>query len=364
MIPRFWIGIALSVGLLALFLATVDIPRMLDALADAKYGYLAPGVALYFASVWVRTLRWQVILRHLKSATVARLFPVVVVGFMANHLLPMRIGELVRSYYLSEREGVSKTSAFATIMVERVLDAVTLLAFVAVAAGFLPVIGLVKSLGERSGLPWPLLAAGASLPFIAMFGALLLLALHPSRAAALIGRAMRCLPARLGRPLAELSRLFLEGLAALRSPVRIFGLFLLSAPVWLLAAGLFYLGGLSFGLQDAFGGHLQMALAMVVVMAVSKIGSSVPAAPGGLGLFELVARETLVLLPAVSVDRSVAAAYAAVVHAALLLPMILLGQAFLWSDQLSLRRLSRLANVSRRPSTGSVARPGLQGKCE
>ena len=361
---KFWIGIGLSAGLLALFLATVDIRRMLDALAGASYGYLVPGIALYFASVWVRTLRWQVLLRHLKSVPVARLFPVVVVGFMANHLLPMRIGELVRSYYASEREGVSKASAFATIMVERVIDAVTLLTFVAVAAGFLPVIGLVKSFGERSGVPWLLLAVGASLPFIAMFGALLLLALYPSRTAAMFSQALRPFPERVGRPLVELSHLLLDGLAGLRSPVRVLGLFLLSAPVWLLEAGLFYLAGLSFGLQDAFGSHLQMALTMVVVMAVSKIGSSVPAAPGGIGLFELVARETLVLLPAVSVDRSVAAAYAAVVHAALLLPMILLGQAFLWSDQLSLRRLSRVADVAERPSTGAMSQPGIQGKCE
>ena len=361
---KFWIGIGLSAGLLALFLTTVDIRRMLDALAGASYGYLAPGIALYFVSVWVRTLRWQVLLRHLKSVPVARLFPVVVVGFMANHLLPMRIGELVRSYHVSEREGVSKASAFATIMVERVMDAVTLLAFVVTAAGFFPVIGLVQALGERAGVPWPLLAASASVPFIAMFAALVLLALYPSRAAAMGSRAMRHLPGRLGRPLKELSRLFLDGLAVLRSPVRVFGLFLLSAPIWLLEASLFYLVGLSFGLQDAFGGRYEMALAMVLVTAVSKIGSSVPAAPGGLGLFELVARETLILLPVSSVDRSVAAAYAAVVHAALLLPMILLGQAFLWSDQLSLRRLSRVANVAKRSSTGAMSQPGLQGKCE
>ena len=337
---------------------------MLDALASANYGYLAPGIALYFVSVWVRTVRWQVLLRHLKRVPAVRLFPALVVGFMANHLLPMRLGELVRSYHLSQREGVSAASAFATIMVERVIDAVTLLALVAVAAGFLPVIGLTQALGERSGVPWPLLATGASLPFIAMFGALLLLALHPARAASVATVVLRPLSPRAGRLLAELVRLFLDGLAALRSPARIFGLFLLSAPVWLLEAGLFYLAGLSFGLQDVFGSRLEMALAMVVVTAVSKIGSSVPAAPGGLGLFELVARETLVLLPAVSVDRSVAAAYAAVVHAALLLPMILLGQAFLWSEQLSLRRLLRQGrNVEQAPADAPRFRE-LRGECE
>ena len=364
MTVKFWIGIVLSAALLALFLATVDIERMLDALAGASYGYLAPGIALYFLSVWIRTLRWQKLLRHLKSAPVARLFPVVVVGFMANHLLPMRIGELVRSYHLSEREGVSKASAFATIMIERVMDAITLLAFVAVAAGFLPVIGLARAFGEKSGIPWPMLAVGASLPFILMFGVLILLALYPSRAAGFVRLAVRAIPSRAGRPLIKLASLFLDGLASLRSPVRVAGLLLLSAPIWLLEAALFYLAGLSFGLDAAFGGKMEMALTMVLVTAVAKIGSSVPAAPGGIGLFELIARETLVLLPAASIDRSVAAGYAAVVHAALLLPMILLGQAFLWSEHLSLRRLWRAGSSPAQARADAPQHAGLRGECE
>ena len=71
-----------------------------------------------------------------------RLFPVVVIGYMANNLLPMRLGEVVRSYYLGEREDISKSSALATIFIERVFDALTLLFFVAVVAVFVPLGGL------------------------------------------------------------------------------------------------------------------------------------------------------------------------------------------------------------------------------
>ena len=78
----------------------------------------------------------------------------------------------------------------------------------------------------------------------------------------------------------------------------------------------------------------------MLVTAIANIGSSIPAAPGGLGLFELVARETLVLLPLAAVDRAAAGAYVAVVHAALLMPMIVMGQAFLWVQHVSLGSLS------------------------
>ena len=93
--------------------------------------------------------------------------------------------------------------------------------------------------------------------------------------------------------------------------------------------------------SNALGGYGDLAVAAVLVTAIVNIGSSVPAAPGGIGLFELIAREALVLLPLGMVDRAVAGGYAAVVHAVLLLPMIVLGQVFLWMDNVSLGRLWR-----------------------
>ena len=73
----------------------------------------------------------------------------------------------------------------------------------------------------------------------------------------------------------------------------------------------------------------------VLLTSVSNIGSSIPAAPGGIGLFELLTRETLVLLTLHDVSRSVAGAYATVVHAALILPIIVMGQLFLWGSHIS-----------------------------
>ncbi len=342
-----------SVALLAVFLATVDVGRMLDALADANYLFVAPGVALYLGAVWVRTLRWQVLMRHMRPVSVVRLFPVVVVGYMANNLLPMRIGELVRSYYVGEREGVSKTSALATILIERVLDAVVLLLFVAVIALFLPVAGLAEAFGDKYGVPWPLLVLALSVPFFGLFAVLVLLALFPARPLLFVLLLLRPLPERIESPMRHLVHMFLDGLVSLRSARRIAFLMLLTVPIWLLEAGLFFLVGYSFGLEDIYESAGQMALALVLVTAVANIGSSVPAAPGGVGLFELVARETLVLLPLAVVDRAVAAGYATVVHAALLLPMILLGQLFLWTENASLGNLWRGGR--------SVARPGVMG---
>jgi uncharacterized protein (TIRG00374 family) len=338
---KFWIGLGVSVGFLALFFLTLDIGRLLDALAGANYLFLAPAIGLYMVSVLFRTLRWQRLLRPLRPVKLARLFPVVVIGYMANNLLPMRLGELVRSYYVGEREGISKTSALVTIFIERLLDALTLLLFVVVIALFAPVTGLAQAFKDSHGAAWLLAGAALALIFAVAFGSLLLVAFVPTRARAIAKALVTPMPGHLGLTLQHLFDMFLDGVQTLSSPGSILVLFALSVPIWLFEAGLFFLIGYSFGLHEVYPSLGHMAVAVVLVTAIANIGSSIPAAPGGIGLFELVARETLVLLPLATVDPDVAGAYVLVVHAALLLPMIVLGQIFLWTQHISLRRLSR-----------------------
>ena len=343
---KYWIGLLVGGVLLALFFLTTDWGRLLEALADANYLYLAPAIVLYQVSVVIRTLRWQFLLRPMRQVKVARLYPVVVVGYMANNLLPMRIGEFVRSYYLGEREDVSKTSALATIIVERLLDAVTLLVFIAITAIFVPLIVLAEGFGEGSSVPWPFLAAAVSLPFLMAFLALVWAAYMPSRAAALLQAIIRPLPGTARARLRPLIDALLQGLQALGRPRNVAVLFLLSVPIWLFEVGLFFVLGYSFGLENVYDSPLQMAVALVLVTAIGNIGSSVPAAPGGIGLFEVVAQKTMVLLPLATVDPSVAGAYVLVVHAVLLLPMIALGQLFLLAESISLRSLLRAGRSS------------------
>ena len=361
---KYWIGFGISAVLLAAFFLTVDIGRLGEELAGANYVYLVPAVALYLVSVGFRTLRWKWLLRHIKQIGWLRLYPVVVVGYMANNLLPMRLGELVRSYYVGEREGISKVSALVTIFVERLLDALTLLLFIAAIALFVPLAGLAEGFAERSGVPWPLLATALSVPFVAAFAVLLLLALSPSRAQALAIAVIRLLPHRFQARLQDMLETFLHGLVPLRSPGTIAVLFLLTVPIWLFEAGLFFVLGFSFDLHNMYDSPGEMAIALVLVTAIANIGSSVPAAPGGVGLFELVARETLVLLPLAAIDRAVAAGYVAVVHIALLLPMIALGQLFLWTEQLSLRRLSRAGQEFGGPRPDGLASAEMPGDGE
>ena len=87
---------------------------------------------------------------------------------------------------------------------------------------------------------------------------------------------------------------FIHALEALRSPSSVLVLFALSVPVWLFEGGLFFVVGYSFDMHLAYDGAAEMAAALVLAMSLANIGAAVPSSPGGIGLFEIIARETLV----------------------------------------------------------------------
>ena len=211
---------------------------------------------------------------------------------------------------------------------------------IVIVAIFVPLSSLTEDFSARWGMAWPALAIGLSFLFVTAFLALIMISVAPSRAKAIGELMIRSGPRRLQKRLGNILDDILHGLAPIASVSLIIGLFLLTIPIWLFEAGLFFVIGISFGLENVYDNFIAMALAMMLVTAMANIGSSIPAAPGGVGLFELIARETLVLMPLATIDRAVAAGYVTMVHAALLLPMILLGQLFLWSEHISLRRLT------------------------
>ena len=147
LIRRIWLGIAITALFVALGLVRLDLGETWSAAAAANYAYLVPAIAVYFVSLYVRSYRWRYLLQPFAAVHSWRLYPVILVGYMANTLLPVRLGELARSYYLSVREPVRGSTALATILVERVFDGLTLLVFLAVAALFLPIEALALRLG-------------------------------------------------------------------------------------------------------------------------------------------------------------------------------------------------------------------------
>lgn len=336
-----WIGVAVSV-LLLLFLAyqvyRIDDPSgLIDELAAANYIYLIPAVAVYFIGVLFRARRWQFLLSPMRRIPVRRLYPVVVIGYTANNLLPMRLGELVRSYYLARQENFSASSALGSVAVERVFDGLTLIALVAVTAPWLLVLGEFDWTAGISQTAAVALAAVVVLAFGGLLVVFTLLASWP-RFAATVERWLRLIPGKPGRLAVSFFASFVSALGILNSPRKHLALIALSLPIWICEFLVYLLVSYSFDLASHFSSYGVYLLAIGLLTATSNLATGIPSAIGGIGPFEVVAQQTLAAL---GVAVGVAVDYALVVHlVALWMPVNVVGLTILWRQNLNLRQLT------------------------
>lgn len=333
---RFWIGLLGTAGFIVLFLWKVDFAETGRELRDANYAYLAPAILIYFCALGFRSIRWRYLLMHLKPISPVRLYPVVAIGYLANNVLPMRLGEPVRSYFLGEREGVSKASGLATVAVERVVDGLTLIFLAAIIWPFVPWTDALRDAGGDLKVLWVVVSIVIAIGFVLGFAILFLLAAFPGFGLKLTRLLERALPERLRPKVEELTLLLIEGLGALRSPYKLLVIGLLSLPVWLAEAFMYYVVAISFDLGVSFQ-------VILLVTVISNLATAIPSTIGSIGPFEVAAKATLV---GFGVGAEPAAAYSFFVHIiALWLPVNLLGLFFLGRENISIRQLAKSRDV-------------------
>ncbi len=328
----------LAIALLAWFVRSANMTAVWNHIRLARMDLVAltlVGVAVTF---FMRTLRWQHLLRPIGETRFRTAFRATVIGFAAIGVLPARAGELLRPYLLARQEGFSASSTFATIVMERVLDMV---AVVTLLAAF------VWLFGGRYIVPAPLLrpieisaalAAGAA---AALFGLMWTLATHPERVARLVLHSGRVLPTRIAHALSGLARTFSQGFAAAREPGAVLMALLWSFPIWLAIALETWLITIAFGIDLPFAGSFLMQALLVIGIAVPT--------PGGIGGFHEAYRIGVTTFFGASNDAAVGAAI--VLHAISFVPVTIVGVIFMVRDGLSLAGLRRLAGAARREET-------------
>jgi hypothetical protein len=262
---------------------------------------------------------------------------VVVVGYMANNLIPIRIGEVIRAYYLSLREQVSASAAFGTVAVERASDVLALLFFFGIAAVFIPVSGALDEHSKKIPGGEASLIVVSLLPFLVVAVAVFLAtAVRPETTLVFIGRMTAFLPGKLHDSVVAIASRLLQGLSVVRSPRALVTVFLLSLPVWALEAGMYYVISLGFDIRSAFDSQLAVLSAILVFTAAANLAGVFPSSAGSWGPFDFFGALALFAL---GVPADEATAYAVTVHAALWLPVTLLGMVLLLRDGTSLQGL-------------------------
>ncbi len=279
------IGILVSAACLLLVLRGVDLSRTAELLGGARPAWLALAVAGIMADLLFRALRWQILVAPIKNVPLRRLTGYMLVGYLANNVLPARLGELVRSHYLGDREGISRSATLGTVVVERVVDTVVLVGIGALAILVLNIRGVVAS-AILVGL------ALAGLLVVALAAAL---AAHRlpgwDRAAAFLGRwpRIRGIVSRLRGGLRVAARPRTMAMAAI-----------LSVAAWSCTVLAFLAAGQALGIELTVGEGSLLA-------AGTNLATAVPSGPGYLGTFEY-AGQTIALAFGLGVAEGLALA--------------------------------------------------------
>lgn len=331
---------ALTAGLLAFFLRNADLGRVVREIETARWELLLAALGITVVTYAVRAARWQSLLAPVGAARFSSTFRATVIGFAVTFLLPARAGEVVRPYLIARWEGLSATAAFATIVIERLLDVVTVALLFGLAV-WIAEAGVAEADPRLwAAVRWgaALLTAGAA----AALGAMVGVAGRPDRVGASALRAMRWVPRPVAFAVSRAVALFALGCGVLRRPGPLARALALSIPLWVSVAAGIWLVTVAFGMRIPPGGAL-------VLLALLVVGVAVPT-PGAIGGFHAAFQVGATTFYAVPTDRAVGAAL--VLHAISFVPITVLGLVWMLQDGLSLARVDRLALVVRPGATG------------
>jgi hypothetical protein len=322
-----WLGVLISGAFVWLAVRGLRLEQFWQAVQQANYWWLVPGIGVYFIAVWVRAWRWHYLIAPIQNVPTTAMFPITAIGYMGNNVYPARAGEVLRAVVLKRKHGVSISASLATIVVERIFDGVVMLSFVFIN---LPELARMTS---NSGLIVNIQQAaliGTAL-FVTALAIFLLAAMLPHKAAAVAGWLLsRLTPPGMRTRLLGLMDKFLTGLASLRSPLHVLMVFITSLIIWLLETGKYWF------VMHAFRFKLSY-FALMLMNGIVNLATSIPSAPGYIGTFDAPG---IAVLTAYGVDQATAAGYTLVLHVALWLPITLLGAYYLardglrWSDSL------------------------------
>jgi uncharacterized protein (TIRG00374 family) len=330
--------LAVALTLIALFLYNVNLWGVITAIGQARPEWLVLSLATAFVSLAIRAMRWKFLLEPLGVTSFANAFRATAVGFAASAVLPARAGEVIRPYFLARQAPIDQqgrmtaTGAFATIILERVLDTITVLALLASYLFYFGGSPTTDNAVAFAAIKW---AGGtAAVGAVVVLAVLFVLAGDPRRLATTLQRLARVLPSKLAALLAEVAEKFATGLGAVRRPGRLIVALLLSVPLWLSIALGTWAVAVAFHLAMPFTGSFLM-------LALLVIGVAVPT-PGGVGSFHAMFRLGATTFFGAPDDAAVGAAI--VLHAFTIGPSLLLGLLFAAQAGLNLSGMRQLAD--------------------
>ncbi len=303
-----WVGVFISLAVVALLVRSLHIDQVMTALAEADYWWLVPATVASLVSFAVRAQRFRLLLVPIREFSLWRAYRYIAINYMGNNVLPARAGEVLLSYVVRRQEGIAVSSSLAVTVLGRVVDGVLLLLLLCIAVLLLPFPDWVDRV----------LLAGLTVFGLALAGLLWLVFGKDDHHRQLLSVIQAVSPQifeRLVRFGTKQIKGFQQGLLALRQR-HVAGQGIgLTIFIWICEGLVYYFVGQAVAVDQTIWQWL-------FVLAITNLAATIPSGPASIGTFEGV---VIVALGLSGVSLHQAAAYALLLHVTQVLPVTLIG---------------------------------------
>ncbi len=265
---KVFFGTIVSALFLYFSLSGVDFLDIKKSFADVNYFFLLQALFFFTAILFLKSIRWGIILSSIKQVSQANLFPITCVGNMAVILFPFRLGEFVKPYLISNSNSIPLSASLSTVFVERVLDSLCILAIVVYTFITLD----IPEWFIKAGYSFAVTSFIISLTGFFFY-------LNTRLRFKILNPLVKIISEKLYKKVEVFFYDFSQGFLIISNLRKTVLTIFLSVLIWLFATlaiySLYYFQGLHLSFGSAF-----------VVLAIIAIGVSVPTAPGFLGNFQ------------------------------------------------------------------------------
>lgn len=341
----FLFSILVSIVCLWLFVRNIEWSLLGNALKNANYWPIIPTIILNILFYVIRAFRWQGLLSHIKTISITNLISITCIGFLANNILPARVGEVLRPFLLCKKENIRFSTSFATVVVERIFDMLGLILFTAVIIALLPSpstnphdIHMQFSPNELNTMKEPVIYSlkkwtglSAAIGFFTMVS-LFLVILKPNFFKKILSKLCFFLTEKPKARIFGFYDSFIYGLKILENWSQTLWIFLLSLIICIMGGGETYLLSFSFNIQLSFVAACLISICLALAIAL-------PQAPGYIGVFHIAVLKSLEIF---GIESAATQSYAIILWAVNILPPVIMGFLFLWREGIPFREVVRL----------------------
>jgi len=285
------IGVGIVLSALFLFLAfrKINFSEIIGLFPQINWYIILLLIPVSFLLFGLRAIRWYFLMKSIKKITISSLFSSIMVGFMINQTLPLRIGEFVRAYSLARKEKIKVTECFGTIITERIFDLFSLLII------FIPLL-MIPAVADKLG-PASIYILGFSLLLFGVFIYLYFFGLRIMENKLV----KKLIPENIRRIVLDI----IKGLQSLKNPTDILILLFFSLLFWIISGYFFYI---SFSIFNISGLPIWSGFFILLLIA---FGVALPSSPGYIGTYHYFVRIGLEFF---NIPKEIALGYAILIH--------------------------------------------------